>query len=67
MRNFQELQKQTIHYNSPGALEEMSKPKNVRANAKKAFKRNPYAGTIAEIETGGKEHERINREDTKQN
>ena len=65
MRNFQEVQKQTIHYNSPGALEEMSKPKNVRANAKKAFKRNPYAGTIAEIETGGRTHECISRENTK--
>lgn len=58
MRNFQELQKQTIHYNSPGALEEMSKPKNIRKNAREAFFRNPYAGTIAEVKAGGQENER---------
>lgn len=67
MKINKEQQKPTKRYNSPGALEEMSKPKNARVNAKKAFKRNPYAGTIAEIETGGKEHDRISGEDTKQN
>ncbi len=65
MRINKEQQKPTKRYNSPGALEEMSKPKNARVNAKKAFKRNPYAGTIAEIETGGKKHESINREDAR--
>lgn len=51
MRNIKNMERPNKHNFSPGSLEIMSKPKNVRKNAKQAFNRKPYAGTMAEVKT----------------